>query len=230
MSSPNDFLQTIQGMSSKKLGTLNMSQYSRAQRRIINDELVRRSDERKAGKPTIKTKSRNPMPSSWSLYPELDWSVDEKLMKPHTFYDVDDGLHALKEYDTFVSGVFLCSKRCSKRGWSSGKIAISIRLYDDDQYNARIHHQRCRGCDALSRPTLDAEAYGERVSYRLNKWSRFKVVLPKYESKQTPPTTVKIVKGVSSGDVHMTNTTTGTSNAEETAAQTIRLFQSSAAG
>ncbi|KAK3843863.1 MAG: hypothetical protein J3R72DRAFT_506815 [Linnemannia gamsii] len=100
------------------------------------------------------------MPRSWSLYPELFESVDVHLKKPFTFYNVDDaGLNALKEYDTFVSGVFLCSERCSNRGWTSGKIAISIRLYDHDQYNACVHHQRCRGCHALSRPILDADIW-----------------------------------------------------------------------
>ncbi|KAF9170447.1 hypothetical protein BGX21_009002 [Mortierella sp. AD011] len=160
MSPPDDFLKTIQRMSRKDLGQLNKSQYSRAERRMINDELVRRSDERKANKSTGKTKSRHPETSSWSLYPELLGNVDNKLKKPFTFYDVDDGgLPSLKEYDTFVTGDFQCSKRCSSRGWSSGKIAISIRLYEGDQYNARIYHQRCRRCNTVRRPTLDAETF-----------------------------------------------------------------------
>lgn len=172
MSSHDDFVQIVQGMSSKNLGRLNLSRCSRAERRIINDERVRRSSERKA---------------SWSLYPELAGSVDNNLKKPFTFFNVDR-LHALKEYDTFVSGVFLCSYRCSRREWSSGKIAISIRLYGDDQYNARIYHQRCRRCGALNRPTLDVETYGERVSYRLNKWSGFNIHhQPPRREQRTPP-------------------------------------------
>ncbi|KAG0267225.1 hypothetical protein DFQ27_009006 [Actinomortierella ambigua] len=123
------------------------------------------------------------------MYPELTENVEELLMKPFSFYEVDDsGSAAIKEYDTFVAGTFDCSnKRCSKKKWSSGKVAISIRMYGGDQYNARIHHQRCRRCDSLSRPALEADTYGERVSYRLNKWSGFKVVNPGQGSKTTPP-------------------------------------------
>ncbi|KAG0249857.1 hypothetical protein BG011_008867, partial [Mortierella polycephala] len=188
MLSSDEFPQTVRGLSSKMLGQLNMSQYSRAERRIINDELVRRSVERKANKSTVKSKSQKSMPSSSSMYPELFESVDEYLRKPFTFYNVDDdGLQALKEFDTFVSGVFRCSTRCSNRGWSSGKIAISIRLYDHDQYNARIYHQHCRGCGALSRPTLDSSTYSERVSYRLNKWCGFIMDNPRHGSRKTTP-------------------------------------------
>ncbi|KFH63720.1 hypothetical protein MVEG_10413 [Podila verticillata NRRL 6337] len=183
---PDDFTRTVQDMSSKDLGRLDMSQYTKTERRIINDELVRRSDERKARNSKVATKKRKTV-TSWSMYPELVEDVEEKMRKPYTFYNVDDGLHALKEYDTFVCGVFLCKRRCSNRSWFSGKIAISIRLYDRDQYNVRVHHQRCRGCDALSRPKLDAETYGERVSYRLNLWSGFKIRLPRYKKKKTLP-------------------------------------------
>ncbi|KAF9315219.1 hypothetical protein BG003_003366 [Podila horticola] len=200
MSSPGTFVQTVRGMRSKNLGRLNMLQYSRDERRIINEELVRRSNERKVRNSTVKTKSLNPIPSSWSLYPELFGCVDENLKKPFTFYNVDDaGLHAVKEYDTFVSGVFICSNRCSKRGWSSGKITISIRLYDHDQYNARVYHQHCRGCHALIRPTLDADTYGERVSYRLNRWSGFKIDRPEYGKKKTPPHDCENCEGCSIG-------------------------------
>lgn len=113
-------------MTSRKLGGLNMSQYSRVERWIINDELVRQSVERKAnqstavstsqnlvknkGQKTTKKKSKSPARSHSSLFPELFGSVDEYLLKPFTFYsEDDDGKHATKEYDTFVSGVFVCS-------------------------------------------------------------------------------------------------------------------------
>jgi len=172
--------------------------YTRTERRLINDELVRRSDERKGNPPTVPTKKRAPM-ASWSMYPELGESVDEPLKKPFTFHPVDDGLHALKEYDTFVSGAFICRRRCSNNRWVSGKIAISIRLYVGDQYNARIHHQRCRGCDALCPPTLDAETYGDRVSYRLNKWSGFQMLRPRYGGKKTLPHDCKNCEGCGIG-------------------------------
>ncbi|KAF9085139.1 hypothetical protein BGX23_009920 [Mortierella sp. AD031] len=200
------FYSGLLKLDTEDLNTIDIKEHLKWERRLIDAERKRRKSsgntvptkaeksrilsigERKAENLSATTRNRNPMPSSWSLYPELFGSVDVHLKKPFTFYNVDDaGLHALKEYDTFVSGEFLCSKRCSKRGWSSGKIAVSIRLYVHDQYNARIHHQRCRVCDALSRPTLDADTYGERVSYRLNKWSGFKMDPPIYGKKKTLP-------------------------------------------
>ncbi|KAK3817132.1 MAG: zinc-binding domain-containing protein [Linnemannia elongata] len=200
------FYSNLLRLDTNNLNTIDIKEHPKWERRLIDAERKRRKSsgnkaptkaeksrilsvgEGKGENSSFTTKNTNSKPSSWSLYPELFGSVDVYLKKPFTFYDVDDdGLHALKEYDTFVSGFFLCSERCSKRGWSSGKIAISIRLYDHEQYNARIHHQRCRVCDALSRPTLDADTYGERVSYRLNKWSGFKMSHPIYGKKTTPP-------------------------------------------
>ncbi|KAF8925496.1 hypothetical protein BGZ47_003228 [Haplosporangium gracile] len=200
------FYSHLLKLDTENLNTIDIKEHSKWERRLIDAERKRRKSsgntvptkseksrilsfgERKAENLSVTIGSRNSIPTSWSLYPELFGSVGVHLKKPFTFYNVDDdGLRALKEYDTFVSGDFLCSKRCSKRGWSSGKIAVSIRLYDHDQYNARIHHQRCRVCGALSRPTLDADTYSERVSYRLNKWSGFKIHLPQYEKNPTPP-------------------------------------------
>lgn len=200
------FYSNLLKLDTKKLNTIAIEEYQKWERRVIDAERKRRKSsgntaptkaeksrilsigEGIAENSSIATKNRNPKPISWSLYPELFGSVDLHLKKPFTFYNVDDdGLHALKEYDTFVSGVFLCSERCSKRVWSSGKIAISIRLYEHDQYNARIHHQRCCVCKTLSRPTLDVDTYGVRVSYRLNRWSGFKMNPPLHGKKKTPP-------------------------------------------
>ncbi|KAF9163117.1 hypothetical protein DFQ26_002906 [Actinomortierella ambigua] len=135
------------------------------------------------------TKTEGETPDRWSMYPELSANVEELLMKPFSFHSVDDdGQAATKEYDTFVAGTFACrSKQCSKKRWSSGKIAISIRMYAGNQYNARIYHQCCRGCKGVSRPTLEPDTYGERVSYRLNKWCGYKVENPGQGSKTTPP-------------------------------------------
>ncbi|KAF9900905.1 hypothetical protein EC991_006737 [Linnemannia zychae] len=199
------FYSNLLKFDTKALNALNIKDYEKWERRVIDAERKRRKSsgdtvpsgaekgrilsigEGKAGDSPVTIKIQKPIPASWSLYPELSENVDGHLKKPFTFYSADIASLALKEYDTFVSGVFLCVGRCSNRSWSSGKIAISIRMYDRDRYNARIHHQRCRDCNALSRPTLDADTYAERVSYRLNKWSGFEIVLPSYTLKPTPP-------------------------------------------
>lgn len=200
------FYSNLLKLDTKDLNTINVKGHAKWERRLIDVERKRRKNsgntaptkaeksrilsigEGKAENSPVMIKDRKPIPSSWSLYPELFESVDDHLKTPFTFYNVDvAGSDALKEYDTFVSGAFHCNERCSKRRWTSGKIAISIRLYDHDQYNARVHHQRCRSCATLRRPTLDADTYGERVSYRLNKWSGFKMDPPFYGNKKTLP-------------------------------------------
>lgn len=45
-----------------------------------------------------------------------------------------------------------------------------------------VRHQRCQGCDKPSRLFLDG-SYGERIAYRLKKWSRVEVETPFYSDK-----------------------------------------------
>lgn len=49
-------------------------------------------------------------------------------------------------------------------------IAITFRLYPGSRYNARVYHQRCKSCEALSWPKLDY-SYADRVAYRIKRWS-----------------------------------------------------------
>ncbi|KAG6036526.1 hypothetical protein E4U41_005628 [Claviceps citrina] len=108
----------------------------------------------------------------WSMFPELDHEVSD-LLDVHglhfDFHKPDDSRNCLKEYDTNVMGRFECENgSCSKEGWSSNRIAVTIRMYAGREYNARVYHQRCRGCKHLSRPSLDG-SYADRVVYRLRK-------------------------------------------------------------
>lgn len=65
--------------------------------------------------------------------------------------------NCIKSYDTNITGRFVCSNRaCEVKRWSSKKIAIPIRLYRDERYNAVVWHQRCRNCKSLGQPILDS--------------------------------------------------------------------------
>jgi hypothetical protein len=73
------------------------------------------------------------------------------------FHGNDDTGSCIKEYDTNIMGQFICHNRaCGSSGWSSKKIAVTIRMYSGTQYNARVYHQRCLECNNLSKPRLDA--------------------------------------------------------------------------
>ena len=122
------------------------------------------------------------------MYPELDNDVSVLLEEDGLDFDFhrgDDPRTSTKDYDTNIMGRFTCdNQKCSSNGWSSKRIAITIRLYHGSEYNARVYHQRCQQCDKLSKPHLDS-SYAERVAYRLKKWSGVKLGRPPYRNKQS---------------------------------------------
>lgn len=109
----------------------------------------------------------------WSMYPALHDDVSRLLEEEDLHFDFcnDDNSHACtEEYDTNIMGRFPChNPACASGGWSSKRIAITIRMYPGARYNARVYYQRCKQCNGLSKPRLD-DSYADRVAYRLKKW------------------------------------------------------------
>jgi hypothetical protein len=126
----------------------------------------------------------------WSMFPVLHDDVSRLLREDDlefNFYKVDDTRNCIEEYDTNIMGRFICHNRsCKSDGWSSMKVAITIRMYRGKQYNARVYHQRCSSCNSLSRPHLDG-SYAERVVYRLRKWCGVKVEVPNFSGQSKGP-------------------------------------------
>ncbi|KAK2755634.1 hypothetical protein CKAH01_17303 [Colletotrichum kahawae] len=92
------------------------------------------------------------------------------------------------DYETSVMGRFTCDNSfCPKAAWISGHVAIVIRGYPNNGYNAVVYNQRCQACKQLGNLTLDEDSYIERVSYRLKKWAGISMELPAHERKDTPP-------------------------------------------
>lgn len=140
---------------------------------------------------------------SWSMYPKFHKHVQSELETEDlnfTYHQEDDNKACVKDYDTNVIGRFICrNKSCSSDGWASKVVAVTIRMYPDNEYNARVYHQRCRGCHSVARPILDKQCYAERVAYRLKKWKGKKVEQPFYEKKNTPPHEGKLCEGCKVG-------------------------------
>jgi len=128
---------------------------------------------------------------SWSMHPNLHDQVQEKLDEvdlSYDFFNIDEDLSVLHTYDTKIMGSFICeNKKCKKQGWDSKMIAITIREYWADRYNARVYHQRCMGCGELGKLVLDEECYAERVSYRIKYWSDIMVKPPPFEGTTKQP-------------------------------------------
>lgn len=120
----------------------------------------------------------------YCAFPSLHEDVTTLLEEEDLYFDFherDDPAGSLKEYDTNVMGRFVCRNGgCSTHGWSSKKIAITIRMYPRAEYNARVYKQRCRECNALGDLQLDGESYADRVAYRIKKWCDVDMTPPPY--------------------------------------------------
>ena len=148
--------------------------------------------------PSRKSKSNR----RWSVYPALHDDVLRLLEEQDlhfNFHENDDPRTCIEEYDSNIMGRFSCRDRaCGSNGWSSKKIAITIRMYQGAQYNARVYYQRCRECDELSKPHLD-DSYAERVAYRLKKWSGIEMARPVYSGQSKGPHQSDLCEGCKDG-------------------------------
>lgn len=147
-------------------------------------------------------KPKKKPPQSWSMFPALHEKVSQAIeddLLLVTFHGVDDASGCVNEFYTNIMGRFICHNRgCDLSGWSSKKIAVTIRMYPNDRYNARVYHQRCRGCDRLSRPKLDG-SYADRIAYRLKKWSGVEMELPPYNGESRGPHHSNLCEGCRNG-------------------------------
>ena len=146
--------------------------------------------------------SRNKQPRKWSTYPALHDDVSRLLEDDDLHYDFYGNAHhrrCTQEYDTNIMGRFICrNNKCKAGGWTSKKIAITIRMYPGLRYDATVYHQRCRECNSLSKPFLD-DSYADRVAYRLKKWSGIEVERPDYSGTSNAPHREDLCEGCADG-------------------------------
>ncbi|KAJ4289453.1 hypothetical protein N0V88_006934 [Collariella sp. IMI 366227] len=112
--------------------------------------------------------------------------IEEPILPEWWFHTTGGDSEAIDEYPTNVMGGFDCrNPGCLRTGWSSKKIAILIRRFPDNGYNAEVFKQRCKSCKELGALRLDENAYVERVAYRLKKWAGISVETPPYNGVGT---------------------------------------------
>ncbi|SPJ75956.1 uncharacterized protein FTOL_05687 [Fusarium torulosum] len=140
---------------------------------------------------------------SWAMYPELHDEVAEKLEEvqlDYSFSPNDNDIANVREYDTNIMGRFTCNnEKCKKEGWSTQKMAMTIREYTRDRYNARVYFQRCIRCKSLGQPTLDEESYIERVAYRIKKWNGVEMEKPIWSGASKGPHETDFCEGCING-------------------------------
>ncbi|KAI8962045.1 zinc-binding domain-containing protein [Daldinia sp. FL1419] len=111
-----------------------------------------------------------------------------------------------QRYLTNIMGKFKCdNSSCSSHGWGSKKVAIVIRQFPKNGYNATVFNQRCESCKKLGVMTLDEDSYIERVAYRLKKWVGVAIGKPYYDDGQGPPHKSDLCEGCKSGFCKMKN-------------------------
>jgi hypothetical protein len=120
------------------------------------------------------------------MYPALHDSVGRLLEEDglsFTFFAIDEDEGSIEEYDTNIMGRFEClNNACRRSGWGSKVISFTVRMYPEQQYHARVYHQRCKGCRSLSQPVPD-DSYAERIAYRLKKWSGIEMDRPSFTAR-----------------------------------------------
>ena len=145
---------------------------------------------------------RNIQRPRWSMFPSMHDNVSHLLEVEglhFRFHTLDEDIGSMQTYDTSIMGRFLCRNRsCQSEGWGSMRVAITIRMYQGERYNARVYHQRCQSCKCLSEPILD-DSYAERVAYRLKKWCGVEQERPQFSGKGKGPHKEKFCEGCKVG-------------------------------
>ena len=150
-----------------------------------------------------RTKFRRLNGGTCFMYPSLHQDVVNAISSDITsawFQERDVEGDSEKEYSTHVMGRFRCyNKACSTPGWSSKMVAILIRGYPVNGYNAVVFNQRCKACDRLGTPELDENSYVDRVAYRLKKWAGITMEPRYYATKEGLPHVSRLCEGCKKG-------------------------------
>lgn len=122
------------------------------------------------------------------------------------FHERDSDRDSNNEYRTHVMGKFKCKNNdCSTGGWVSGQVAIMIRGYPMNGYNAVVFNQRCKSCDQLGTLTLDKKSYVGRVAYRLKKWAGIPMEPPECGRRTSKPHRSDLCEGCKRGVCQQSN-------------------------
>ena len=116
------------------------------------------------------------------------------------FHEQDSDRDSNNEYSTHVMGKFKCNdSTCSTHGWGSKKVAILIKGYPRNGYNAVVFNQRCKACNGLGMLVMERNHMlnelhtdsrnGQAFQWNSNTTTQKKV----YHTRET---SVKVVRGV----------------------------------
>lgn len=158
---------------------------------------------------TFTTASPTPETRKFLMFPWHHKAVSNAVRPNLVCTWVHKGINdrsADREYTTHVMGSFKCiNTACTTSGWSSKKVAIQIRGYTRNGYNAVVFNQRCRECKQLGTLSLDKGSYVDRIAYRVQRWAGIQVEQPVYTSQEGQPHRQELCEGCRRGICRQTN-------------------------
>lgn len=135
-------------------------------------------------------------------FPQLNKAVADAVspFMPSPRFQKTMDQTAQHQYQTFVMAKFTCNNHeGSPRAWTSKKVAIVIRAYGKERYNAVVYNQRCETCDNLGQIDLDESSYVDRVSYRLKVWAGVQMENRNFARGFGPPHLEEFCEGCKAG-------------------------------
>lgn len=157
---------------------------------------------KKSYKSTRDTRSSYMFPD---LHQDVSNAVSDEGLSPW-FKNTDNDRGSSDKYSTFVMGRFQCDHNaCSNIGWGSKKVAILIRKYGPNGYNAVVFGQRCQRCNQFGTLRLDESSYTDRVAYRLKKWAGVETDEQYYTQNDGPPHRSELCEGCRRGYCQLRN-------------------------
>lgn len=140
-----------------------------------------------------------------SLHQDVVTAVSDKIACPW-FCENNSDQEFINDYPTHVMGKFRCmNSACPANGWGSKKVAILIRGYAGNGYNAVVFNQRCKTCNQLGTLTLDEKSYVDRVAYRIQKWAGVRMGEQHYDTKTSMPHEKDFCEGCKRGVCRQTD-------------------------
>ena len=134
-----------------------------------------------------------------SLHEDIVAAVSGQIAVPQ-FHKRDSNQGVNNEYETHVMGKFKCqSHDCSTSSWNSKRVALLIRGYPGNEYNAVVFNQRCKSCYQLGSLRLDEASYIDRVTYRLKKWAGLSMEGRQFTPGKGPPHESSLCEGCKRG-------------------------------
>ncbi|KAK3903720.1 zinc-binding domain-containing protein [Staphylotrichum tortipilum] len=137
------------------------------------------------------------------LHQDVLIALDDVFINPEPWFNHDASeSEPVNDYNTNIMGRFECrNRKCHSAGWGSKKIAIRIRGFRDNGYDAVVFKQRCRTCEKLGVMRIDENSYVERVAYRLKKWAGVYMETHEYHNgvQQGPPHESDLCEGCKAG-------------------------------